>query len=312
MNKIKNWLLSSGLLFTLLTLSGCVRRLKDGSPDPNGTIYRYLVVPLGQGLTYMANNWNLGFGWAIILLTVVIRLILMPLMIRQSHKSMIQTEKMQYLKPQMDIVQQNIKEAKTQEEQMKAQQDMQRIYKENDVSMLGGIGCLPMIVQMVIFSALFFTVSFTEGIADATFFGIDLGERSLLLVAIAGVAYILQSLISMIGIPDEQKKQMRSMMLMSPLMIIFVSFSSPAGVVLYWVIGGIISCVQTFITNVLMKPKLKAQIAAEMEANPPKEIVSKRKDVTPTETKKKAAVNTKNKQNQSKNRNAGKQQHHKK
>lgn len=308
MNKLKKWLLSSGLLLAVFTLSGCVRRLKDGSPDPSGTIYRYMVVPLGKGLTYVADNWNLGFGWAIIVLTIVIRLILMPLMIHQSHKSMIQSEKMQYLKPQMNIAQENIKKAKTQEEQVKAQQDMQRIYKENDVSMLGGIGCLPLVVQMVIFSALFYTVSYTKGIADASFFGIDLGENSMVLVVIAGLSYVLQSFISMIGIPEDQKKQMRSMMFMSPIMIVFVSFRSPAGVVLYWVIGGIISCVQTFITNVLMKPKLQAKMAEEMKANPPKVVVTKSKDVTPETTTTKSVTARKQ---PPKNRNAGKQ-HHKK
>lgn len=77
----------------MITLSGCVKRLDDGSPDPNGLIYRFLVNPLGSFLTYMADNWGLGFGWAIIVLTIIIRCILMPLMINQSRKSMFQSEK---------------------------------------------------------------------------------------------------------------------------------------------------------------------------------------------------------------------------
>jgi len=314
MSKIKKWLMTSGLITMMITLSGCVKRLDDGSPDPNGLIYRFLVNPLGSFLTYMADNWGLGFGWAIIVLTIIIRFILMPLMINQSRKSMFQSEKMQYLKPQIEIAQANMKKATTQEEQMQAQKEMQDVYKENNVSMFGGIGCLPLLIQMPIFSALFFTTRYTAGIESSTFLGMNLGERSLILVAIAGLAYVAQSFISMIGIPDEQKKQMRSMMIVSPMMIVFVSLSSPAGVTLYWVVGGIIGCIQTFITNVLMKPRIKKQIAKEMEENPPKTVVTERKDVTPN--KQSAATktaNTNKNRNNNRNRNAGKQQqHHKK
>lgn len=63
---------------------------------------------------------------------------------------------MQYLKPQIDVAQANMKKATTQEEQMQAQKEMQEVYKENNVSMFGGIGCLPLLIQMPIFSALFF------------------------------------------------------------------------------------------------------------------------------------------------------------
>ncbi|MDN6665016.1 MAG: membrane protein insertase YidC [Tetragenococcus koreensis] len=313
MNKIKKWLVTSGLLGMMITLSGCVKRLDDGSPDPSGLIYRFLVNPLGSFLTYMADNWDLGFGWAIIVLTIIIRCILMPLMINQSRKSMFQSEKMQYLKPQIDIAQKNMKQASTQAEQMQAQKEMQEVYKENNVSMLGGIGCLPLLIQMPIFSALFFTTRYTPGIESSTFLGMSLGERSLTLVVIAGLAYVAQSFISMIGMPPEQKKQMRSMMIVSPMMIVFVSLSSPAGVTLYWVVGGFIGCVQTFITNVLMKPRIKKQIAKEMEENPPKTVVTQRTDVTPsTESDQKPAAKPKSANtNKNRNRNAGKQQYHK-
>ena len=62
-----------------------------------------------------------------------------------------------------------------------------------------------------------------------------------------------------------------------------MSISAPAGVTLYWVVGGIFSCLQTFITNVIMKPRLKAQVAEELKQNPPKQVVTPRKDVTPAE-----------------------------
>ncbi len=77
---------------------------------------------------------------------------------------------MQFLKPQVDIAQANLKKATTREEQMQAQADMQKIYSENNVSMFGGIGCLPLLIQMPIFSALYFTARYTQGIQNSEFF----------------------------------------------------------------------------------------------------------------------------------------------
>lgn len=306
MKNTKNWLLGSGLLALLFVLSGCVSQDKNGKPT--GLLYDTLVVPLGNFLTYLANHFNLGFGMAIIVVTIVVRIILLPMGISQAKKAMVQAEKMQYLKPQVDIAQQNLKKATTREEQMQAQMQMQQVYKENNVSMLGGIGCLPLLIQMPIFSALYFTVMHTPGINSATFLGVNLGKSSILFVILAGLSYVGQSYLSLIGIPEEQKKTMRSMMIVSPLMIVFMSFSAPAGVTLYWVIGGIFSCFQTFITNVLMKPRIKRQIEAEMEKNPPKIVVTPvTKDVTPTTDKPKASTALTTKKNAQNGRNAGKQ-----
>lgn len=287
MQKLNKWLLGSGLAGLLLFLSGCVQTGKDGQPTGEGIVYNFLVKPMGNAITYLAENFNWNYGWAIILITIIVRIIIMPLGLHQSRKSLIQTEKMQAIKPQIDVVQEKLKAATTREEQMQAQAELQQVYKANNVSMMGGIGCLPLLIQMPIFSALFYAARYTEGITKEQFFGINLGEPSMVFVILAGVAYLAQGYISMIGIPEEQKKTMKTMLFMSPLMIVFMSFSSPAGVTLYWVVGGIFSCIQTFITNVLLRPRIKAQLAEELKKNPPKQVVTERKDVTPQAVEKK-------------------------
>lgn len=308
MTKFKNWLLGSGLLGILVLLSGCVRSDKNGNPDTSGMVYRMLVVPLENFLNWMVQNFNWSYGLAIIVLTIIVRLIILPLGINQSKKSMIQSEKMQSIKPQIDAAQAKVKAATTQEEQMEAQREMQAVYKENNVSMMGGMGCLPLLIQMPIFSALYYTARFSEGIQHSTFLGIDLAKPSYLLVVVVGVAYLLQGYISLIGVPEEQKKTMRSMMIASPLMIVFMSFTSPAGVALYWVVGGIFSCIQTFITNVLMRPRIKAQIQEDLKQNPPKQVVKEPiKKAEPVQPKQVSQPKNKNK-NAAGGRNAGKQQ----
>lgn len=260
---------------------------------------------MSSAITYLVDNFNWNYGWAIIFITVIVRIIILPLGLHQSKKSMIQTEKMQAIKPQVDAVQAKMKEASSREEQMQAQAELQQVYKENNLSMMGGIGCLPLLIQMPIFSALFFAARYTQGISDASFFGVNLGKPSIVFVVMAGVAYLVQGYLSTIGIPEEQKKTMKSMLIVSPLMIVFMSISSPAGVTLYWVVGGIFTCIQTFITNILLKPRIKAQVAEELKQNPPKQVVTPRKDVTPTTSK--STTTPKNTPTNKTGRNAGKQ-----
>ncbi|WP_122645254.1 membrane protein insertase YidC [Enterococcus mediterraneensis] len=308
MTKMKNWLVGSGLIALLLTLSGCVSIDKNGNPDTSGIVYRILVEPLSNFIQYLVNNFNWSYGWAIIIVTIIVRVIILPLGIHQAKQTMVQSEKMQFIKPQVTAAQQKLKEATTREEQMAAQMEMQAVYKENGVSMTGGIGCLPLLIQMPIFSALYYTARYTEGIRESVFYGINLGEASLVLVAIAGLSYLIQGYISQIGVPEEQKKTMRTMLIVSPLMIVFMSFGAPAGVTLYWVVGGVFSCIQTYITNVIMKPKIRAQIEEEMKANPPKTVVTPpKKDVTPKETPKNT-MNLNQPKRTGQGRNANKQQ----
>lgn len=308
MKKLNKWLLGTGLFSLVLLLSGCVKIGPDGNPTGKGWVYNFLVKPMSSAMTFFADKLDGNYGLAIILITIIVRLIILPLGLHQSKQAMNQSEKMQFLKPQMDVIQQNIKNATTPEEQRQAQLQMGSFYKENNISMFGGMGCLPLIIQMPIFSALFYAARFTPGINDSTFLGVNLGQRNLLFIALAGLSYLGVSLVSMIGIPEEQKKTMKTMMLMNPLMIVFMSFTSPAGVTLYWIVGGIFAMLQTYISNAIMKPKIRQRIAEEFKNNPPKTVIKPivRKEVTPPSEKPKP------RNNNGKGRNAGKQQHHKK
>ncbi|MGY3746061.1 membrane protein insertase YidC [Vagococcus salmoninarum] len=275
-NKFKKWLLASGMLGLLLTLSGCVQTFKSGDkigqPTGEGFVYKLLVGPMSQLIHYFVDLFGNNYGLAIIVFTLIVRTIILPLGLHQTKKASTQSEKMLFLKPQMDALQKATKAAVTQEQQMAAQQQMQAFYKDNNMSMFGGMGCLPLLIQMPVFTALFFTIKYMPGIESASFLGVPLGEPNLIFTIVAALSYLIQSFISMIGIPEEQKKQMKTMMFMSPIMIGVISFTSPAGVTLYWIIGGIFSCVQTLIANLYQKPKIRAQIAEEFRLNPPKDI----------------------------------------
>ncbi len=105
-----------------------------------GWVNRFVVIPIFNFL----NKFNLNYGIIILILTIVIKLMLLPF----TYKAYLSTAKMKVLKPEMDEIQ-----AKHKEDPMKGQQELLSLYKKAGVSPLGG--CLPMVLQMPILIAMF-------------------------------------------------------------------------------------------------------------------------------------------------------------
>lgn len=307
MNRKKITKLFPLFMVLVIFLSGCVQRTKSGKPY--GWVYDNLAVPTQHLLMWLSQQLGNNLGWAIILITFIVRLILMPLMINQSRKSTIQQEKMASIQPYMTDIQKRSKEAKTQEEQMEANQEMMALYKDNNISMTGGIGCLPLLIQMPIFAALYAAIQYSPELSSSYFFGINLGNRSFALTALTFIIYAVQGYMSLIGLEPQQKKQMQSMLIISPIMTAGITYISPAGLGLYFFVGGIFACLQTLII-LFMRPRIKKQIAADLKDNPIKAPAKKPRPVVEQETvqkeKQQQEMHNKNRQ-----RNASKQQHHK-
>lgn len=282
--KIKKTIWLSSLSLSLLfLLSGCVK-VENGKPT--GMVWNTIGRPMSYLIEYFANEKALGFGIAIILVTLIVRFLILPLGIYQSYKATQQSEKMRYLKPVLDPIQERMKSASSQEEQWAAQQELLATQKEYGVSMFGGLGCLPMFIQIPFFSALFFAARYTQGIAEANFMGINLGKASLILTAIAGLLYFAQSMLMQVGVDEAQKEQMKSMLLINPLLIVMFSWSSPAGVTLYWVVGGFFGILQQLLTTFIIKPKIRQQVEAAFAGKVLKPSKSSRpiKEATPLKT----------------------------
>lgn len=309
MKKIYKRLLFSGLALSMLFfLSGCVQ-MKNGKPTGEGWVYKFFAAPMGSVIQYLANNLGLGFGFAIIIVTVIVRLLILPLGLSQVRKMTYQSEKMAYLKPVFDPIQERMKNAKTQEEKMAAQTELMQAQRHYGMSMFGGLGCLPLLIQMPFFSALYISTRYTKGIASASFLGIKLGSPNMIITVIIGILYLVQSWVSTLSIPETQRQQTRNMMFMMPIMMVMISIGAPAGGALYWLVSGIFGLIQQLITNHIIKPKLRKQIDEEFKKNPPKPFKSNaRKDITPQANNDKKLTTSKK---QKSNRNAGKQRHHK-
>ena len=292
-------IMASAMLF----LSGCVQHTASGKPY--GFVYDNLAVPTQLVLVWLSQILGNSLGWAIIVITFIVRLVLMPIMIKQSKNATVQQEKIAHIKPLMEDITKRQKEATSDAERMAINQEMMQLYRDNNISMTGGIGCLPLLIQMPIFAALYAAIQYSPELSRSYFYGINLGQRSFTLVALSFVVYALQGWLSTLGVPEAQRAQMRQMMIISPLMITFMTYISPAGLGLYFFVGGIFACIQTLIIN-YMRPRIRKEVLAELKKNPvkqPKKVVTEAKETT-IESSPTSATSKKK-------RNAGKQNRHK-
>ncbi len=134
-------IMASAMLF----LSGCVQHTASGKPY--GFVYDNLAVPTQHVLVWLSQILGNSLGWAIIVITFIVRLVLMPIMIKQSKNATVQQEKIAHIKPLMEDITKRQKEATSDAERMAINQEMMQLYRDNNISMTGGIGCLPLLIQ---------------------------------------------------------------------------------------------------------------------------------------------------------------------
>ncbi|RVU70058.1 MULTISPECIES: membrane protein insertase YidC [Lactobacillus] len=272
------------LAIVTLIVTGCSTGNINNATPPHGGIYgwiyQWISLPLQNVMLQTARTigGQDGAGWAIVIITLVVRLILLPLMLSQQKKSVTQQEKMARLQPQMKLIQQGMKhKPMTPEQQMQLTTWQRELYSKNNMSMTGGIGCLPLIIQMPIMIGIYQAVAYSAVLRHATFFGISLSNKSVVLAIVATLFAVAQSYISLIGVPPEQKKTMQSMMFLNPIMTLFFSLSFSGALALYWAAGNLVTVVQQVIVTFWITPREKKRIATELKDKPVQEVVTQKK-----------------------------------
>ncbi len=204
--------------------------------QPIQNVLEYIVVFLYQNVIE-------NYGIVIILLTIIVRLVLTPLTISQT-KSMARMQKMQ---PQIKELQKKYKDDK-----QKLQQETMEFYRKNNVNPLAG--CLPLLLQMPVFFALFQTLRnpterVTDVVKDFNFLWMNLNERDpyYILVILMVVTMFLSTLLT-----STDPKQSKIMFVL-PLVFGFISWQFPAGILVYWVTTNIWSIGQQYLVNKIVK-----------------------------------------------------------
>ena len=238
-----------------------------------------LLQIIHNGITSVGISTNFAWGLAIIALTLLVRLLMHPL----TAKQMASMQKMQKLKPQLDVLQEKYKDDKD-----RLNQETMALYKDNKVNPASG--CLPLIIQLPIFILLYgvlYDLTKTEAFTDVTFLGVNLGGS--VLTTVANALNLVDE--SGVRIPDEQlgfimvflssftnlsllfsnvgmwlanfilllliayltwlqqhltsagNSQMAMMNWFMPLFLTFICFGLPGGVLLYWGVSSLMGIV---------------------------------------------------------------------
>ncbi len=201
--------------------------------------------PLFSILRYIY-DYTHNYGLAIILLTVGIKLLFVPLQYK-SYKSM---QGMQTIQPKVLALQEKLKDNKE-----KLNQELMKLYKEHKVNPVGG--CLPMVLQMPVFIALFNILYMTIDLRQAPFMlwitDLSVQDPYYVLPVLMGVSMVVQQKI----MPTTMDPTQAKMMMILPVGLTFLFVTFPAGLVLYWVTNNVLTITQQFVTDryILKKPR---------------------------------------------------------
>lgn len=228
-----------GLIAVMTLLTGCMEYDQPITSESEGFWNEYIVYPLSLLIVKAAELAGGNFGVSIILVTILIRLVILPLMIKQTKSS----KAMQALQPEMQKLKEKYS-SKDQKTQQKLQQETMALFQQHGVNPLAG--CFPLIVQMPILIGFYHAISRTREIAEHNFLWFDLGSPDplYLLPLIAGVTTFIQQKMMMAGV--DNNPQMQMMLWLMPIMIVVFAINFPAALSLYWVVGNIFMIVQTY------------------------------------------------------------------
>ena len=259
------------VLIACLCLGACTSS-SGGEPGQRNLwdMFVQLMASAVEGLFSLVKDW----GLAILIFTVIFRAILTPLMIKQTRS----TYTMQKMQPKVKEIQDRFAD-----DPARVQQETQRLYAEAKYNPLAG--CLPMLLQMPIFIALFQALrniqDFVSWQGDFTFYNIipdllktpgEMWEQGIaacmpyiiLMIIFAGATF-LPMLFQQTG------QQGRSTMVMAIVMTVFmlwIGWSSPAGVLMYWGVSSLLGVLQSTLARRHFKKQDEAREALEAEIKP--------------------------------------------
>ncbi len=179
-----------------------------------------------------------NYGWAIILLTIVTRIPFIPLL-NKGQKSM---KKLQDLQPKMAEIREKYKK-----DPQRMQQEMTGLYKKHKVNPIGG--CLPMLLQIPIFFALYKVLLIAIELRGAPFMlwitDLSVKDPYYVLPIVMGITMVIQQKMT----PTTMDPKMTKIMMFMPVIFTFMFLGFASGLVLYWLIGNILSIIQQFFVN---------------------------------------------------------------
>ena len=207
--------------------------------------FRFLALPLLRALRWLHDNVVTNYGWAIILLTIGIRIVLFPLM----HKSTVSMQKMQELNPKIQAIRAKYR-GKLKDKQgrpnseasRKMNEEVMGLYKSEGVNPAGG--CLPLLLQMPVLFAFYRLLSAAIELRGAPWLGwiqdLSAPDPLYILPIVMGASQFLQQKLT----PSAADPMQRRIFALMPVFFTILFLKFPSGLVLYWLTNNLLGIAQ--------------------------------------------------------------------
>ena len=222
-----------------------------------------------------ALNWlhftvGLPWAWSIVALTVIVRMLLVPLTVRQIHSM----QNLQRFAPQMKEIQKKYKQ-----DRAKQNEELMKFYRENNIN--PAASCLPMLFQLPVFIALYYALrNFSHEPAAQHPGGLSFLHFIPSIAAhttthwggyVLLVVYVASQMASTVFMSATMDKTQRYLFMFMPVVFVFIIARFPAGLVLYWVTTNLWTVGQGLITRRLVPKTVAPVVERRSSRTPPKE-----------------------------------------
>jgi YidC/Oxa1 family membrane protein insertase len=209
-----------------------------------GPIGKYLFLSLHLIHSFIA-GWNGSWGWAIIILTVLINVLMLPFRVQTMRSAL----KMQRIQPQMDAIKEKYKKYKvTDPKRNDMNAEIMQLQKDNGVNMFGG--CIPTLITMPLLFAFFTMLPKVVELRQAHWFWLPNLQQAdpyhILPILMVVSMFIVQYYTPSPGVDPQQQRMMAFMM---PAISGYFTWNYASGLALYWMVGNLISIAQQAVMN---------------------------------------------------------------
>ncbi len=214
---------------------------------------KFMLKPIAQFMLMALraiNTFTHNFGWSIVVLTVLLNMLFFPLRWKSSQSM----KRAALMQPKMKELQEKMKKLdKSDPRMLDLQKEQIALMKEGNPLM----GCLPLLLQMPFFMAVFTVLTVSIEVRNAPFFGwvkdLSVADPSHILPIVMCITMIAQTALTP-SPANADPVQKKIQYIMPPVLTYFFFWSAPAGLVLYWMVSNLVGVVQQFIINKLSPP----------------------------------------------------------
>jgi YidC/Oxa1 family membrane protein insertase len=222
--------------------------------------FAFLAKPLFLALHWVNDNLTRNWGWAIVLVTVIINFLMLPL----KYSTLRSMQKMAALKPEIEKINARYKGVGLRDaKKQKQNEELMALYQKHGINPMGG--CIPLLLQMPFFIAFYKVLSVAIEIRGASWLWVaDLSQPETIPIRLLPVGMLVSQVWMQKITPSTggDPTQQRILMIVMPIMLTVMFYGASSGLVLYWLTGNVVGIIQQLFFNKFMPAAAPAKAGA--------------------------------------------------